>query len=289
MSQNIQVKTILSKLRVCDTFFGITYNMNLYRGCQHGCIYCDTRSDCYGIGDISEICIKENALDLLSVELRVKREKGTIGTGSMNDPYMPLERDTELVRRALALIAKYNFPVHVLTKSSLVERDIDLLKDISRTYAAVSFSITTADDCLCCKLEPGAPVSSRRFKAMEKIAVAGIYTGMTLMPLLPYINDTPENLCSLLRMAKDSGAAYVLPMFGVTMRNGSRDYFYKSLEKTFPGLKEKYESDFGKRYICDSPKQRLLSDVFQNEVIRLGLSSEMIFYHSSPDPQLSLF
>ncbi len=219
----IEAKSILSKLRAQDTWFGITYSMNLYRGCQHGCIYCDTRSECYQVGDISQISVKQNALELLSKELRGKRSRrATIGTGSMNDPYMPVEKELQLTRRALQMIATERFPVHVITKSNLVERDADVLQEISKTYAAVSFTITSADDSLSQKIEPHAPPTSERFKAMKRLADRGIYTGVTLMPLLPFINDTKENVSAILRQAKDCGASYMLPMFGVTLRKGSR-------------------------------------------------------------------
>ena len=141
--KSIETKSILSRLKSKDNYWGIAYNMNLYRGCQHGCIYCDTRSSCYGVGDISHISVKKNALELLDHELGTKRGKATIGTGSMNDPYMPLEKQMKLTGGALEIIAKHRFPVHVITKSSLVTRDADVLQDIGRTYAAVSFTITT--------------------------------------------------------------------------------------------------------------------------------------------------
>ena len=193
--QYIEAKSILSKLRQKDTYFGITYNMNLYRGCQHGCIYCDTRSECYGVGDISRISVKKNALELLAKELASKRKnKATVGTGSMNDPYMPLEKELGITRRALEEIARARFPVHIITKSDLVMRDLDILKEISKTYAAVSLTITTGSDELSRKIEPGAPVSSDRFKALEYLAKNGIYAGVTLMTHLPFINDTQENI-----------------------------------------------------------------------------------------------
>lgn len=288
--QYIEAKSILSKLRQADSLFGITYNMNLYRGCQHGCIYCDTRSDCYGIGDISKISVKRNALELLERELRAKRNrKGTIGTGSMNDPYMPAEEKTGTVREALARIAAWRFPVHVITKGTLVTRDADILLDISSVYAAVSFTVTCADDAQARVLEPGAPPSSARLKAMETLAAKGIYTGVTMMPLLPLINDTVENVREILRRAKDSGASYVLPMFGMTLRAGSRDYFYRALEKQFPGMKERYVSAFGNRYECWSDNYKRLSGVFYEEIHRLGLSARMEFYRGEPDTQMSLF
>lgn len=264
--------------------------MNLYRGCQHGCIYCDTRSYCYGIHDISKIKIKENSIELLSKELNSKRKiRATIGTGSMNDPYMPIEKDICLTQRALETINRNKFPIHVITKSNLIERDIDLLKDIFKTYCAVSFTITTNDDSLAKKIEPYASPTSLRFKAIENLAKQGIYTGITLMPILPFINDNEENLKSIIRKAKDSGASYVLPMFGVTLRQGSRDYFYKALEQNFNNIKEKYEQTYNNQYNCLSVNQKKLQDVFNNETHRLGIYSKMEFYKPYQNSQLSIF
>ncbi|HCO67056.1 MAG TPA: radical SAM protein, partial [Dysgonomonas sp.] len=171
MVQYIEAKSILSKLKGKDSLFGLTYNMNLYRGCQHACIYCDTRSECYGVGDISTISVKKNALELLNKELSSKRKnKGTIGTGSMNDPYMPVEKELGISRKALEIIAYYKFPVHIITKSCLVERDTDVLQDISKIYSAISFTITTSDDSLSKKIEPHAPKTSERFKSIKALA-----------------------------------------------------------------------------------------------------------------------
>ena len=280
MIQYIETKSILSKLRQKDTWFGITYNMNLYRGCQHGCIYCDTRSECYGIKDISMISVKKNALDLLVQELLRKRNnKATIGTGSMNDPYMPVEKDIQHTRKALQIIAKEKFTLHVITKSNLVERDVDILQDISKTYTAVSFTITSADDSLSQKIEPHAPPASERFKAMKSLAEKGIYTGVTLMPVLPFINDTTENITAIVKQAKESGASYILPMFGLTLRKGSRDYFYNALDNSsFAGIKEKYQSRFGEKYECFSPNYKLLTNTFKEQCDKLEIDIRMRFY-----------
>ncbi|MDR2011353.1 MAG: radical SAM protein [Bacteroidales bacterium] len=287
----IQAKSILSKLRQTDAFFGITYNMNLYRGCQHGCIYCDTRSDCYGVGDISQISVKQNALDLLTRELKLKRKnKGTIGTGSMNDPYMPVEKDLEITRNAMKIIASEKFPVHVITKSDLITRDLDVLQEIAKTYAAGSITITTFDDKLSAKIEPLAPLSSARFKAIEQLASNGIYTGITLMPLLPYINDDIENLENIIKKAKDCGASYIIPMFGLTLRKGSRDFFYKSIDNYFPEMKEKYVNKFGENYICNSPEYYRLQRIFTELTDKLGIDTRMNFYKpENQNRQLSLF
>ncbi len=290
MIQYIETKTILSKLRGKDPYFGIMYNMNLYRGCQHACIYCDTRSECYGINDISVVSVKKNALELLAKELVSKRKnRATIGTGSMNDPYMPIEKELQLTRKALQIIATEKFPVHVITKSNLVERDADILQDISTTYAAVSFTITSADDDLSRKTEPRAPLSSERFKAMRLLTDKGIYTGVTLMPLLPFINDTADNIATIVKRAKDSGASYIIPMFGVTLRKGSREYFYKALDNHFSGFKEKYRSRFGEQYECFSPHYGALNDIFREQCIKSGIDIRMWFYQPKIYKQQSIF
>ena len=288
--ENIETKTILSKLKERDNFFGISYNMNLYRGCQHACIYCDTRSECYGIGDISKIKVKNNAIDLLRKELKSKRKKRqTIGTGSMNDPYMPLEKQFGLTRKALEQIASNRFPVHIITKSNLVGRDIDIIKDISSVYSAVSFSITTSSDSLSKLIEPNAPTSSKRFEALAQLSKHGIYAGVTMMPILPFINDTMDNVNELLKMAKDSGAQYVIPMFGLTLRVGSREYFYNSLDNSFPNLKKKYMTEFGQCYECYSPRYRQLIDSFNQQTCKLSLPSRMRFFTPTEPKQLELF
>jgi DNA repair photolyase len=284
-----EAKSILSKLSKEDTWFGITYSMNLYRGCQHGCIYCDTRSECYGINDISNISVKKNALELLVTALRSKRKnRATIGTGSMNDPYMPIEKELQQTRKALQIIANEKFPVHIITKSNLVTRDADVLQALSKIYAAVSFTITTADDSLSQKIEPYAPVSSERFKAMRLLAEKGIYTGITLMPILPFINDSKENISEIVKQAKDAGASYILPAFGLTLRKGSREYFYKTLDENFAGLKEKYQSRFRERYECYSPNYEILKETFKEQCKKLGIYNRMRFYRPQINQQQTI-
>lgn len=289
MVKNIEAKSILSKLNKNDWMFGISYNMNLYRGCQHGCIYCDTRSECYGVGDISQISVKTNAIELLRKELRSKKQKGTIGTGSMNDPYMPIEAELGMTRKALSEIAQAKFPVHVITKGDIITRDYDLLQEISKTYAAVSITITSFDDTLSEKIEPNAPNTSARFQALKFLAEKGIYTGITLMPLLPYINDTEKNMVSIIRKANDMGASYIIPMFGLTLRKGNRDYLYSAFDKGFQGLRDKYEQTFKEQYICNSPNYKHLEKSFYKEATKYGIPSRMRFYQPEPDQQLSLF
>jgi len=275
MIKEITAKTILSHVKQPDPWFGLKYNMNLYRGCQHQCIYCDSRSDCYRIEDFSEIQVKINALDLLEDVLPRKKVRGTIGFGSMNDPYMPVEQEYRLTGKALEIISKNEFPVHILTKSDLVLRDIGFLKNISRIYAAVSFTITTADDDLARKLEPGAPLPSARFRAMCKLAEAGILTGVTMMPILPFLEDSEQDILQIISRAQNSGATYIIPSFGVSLRPGSRDYYYQKLDQLFPGIKEKYINHYGDQYQCTVPGWRELNKVFQEEINRIDIKTRI--------------
>ncbi len=287
----IQAKSILTKVRNApDSWFGLTYNMNLYRGCQHQCIYCDSRSECYRIDDFAEIRVKQNAIEILKKELKSKKLKGTIGTGGMNDPYMPVEEYEMLTRRALEAINMYRFPVHVLTKSNLVLRDIDILQEIGKTYSAVSFTITTAIDSLAAITEPGASSSTERFEAMSQMAKNGIYTGMMLMPVLPFITDSSHNIRTLVKMAADSGAKYIVGAMGMTLRDKQREYYYARLDENFPGLKEKYIKSFGFKYGVGPSYAKELKQLFVDCCKEHGLKIRMDFYKpQSIDEQLSLF
>ena len=275
MITEIQAKTILNHVKQPDTYFGLKYNLNLYRGCQHQCIYCDSRSECYQIENFADIHVKINAIDLLKDALPRKRVRGTIGFGSMNDPYMPVERKYQLCRRALEVIAEHRFPVHIITKSDIVLRDIDLLEQINQIYAAVSFTITTADDQLARQIEPGAPSSSARFAAMRALADAGIHTGITMMPILPFISDTEENITQLVELAHQNGAGYILPWFGMSLRAGSRDWYYTQLDKRFPGIKQKYIQQYGSSYECSSPNWQELDQTFQKLVHECNIPTQM--------------
>jgi len=290
MIKYIKAKTLLSsKKEGIDDYFGIRYTMNLYRGCQFGCIYCDSRSTCYGIENFSDVLVKENALELLEKELRSKRRKGTIGTGSMNDPYMPIEKKTELTRGALKLIKKYRFPLHVITKGDLVVRDTDLLKGISKVYAAVSFTITASDDKLAKQIETHAPASAKRFEAIRKLSDEGIYTGIVLTPVLPFITDTKENIEEVVVKAKEAGAGYILCWFGMTLRKGQREYFYSELDKRFPGLKEKYIRRYRYNYSCPVASHDELYKMFNDLCRKVKIETRMKFYKYSKPEQISLF
>ncbi len=288
--REITAKTILIPVKKIDPWFGCKYMMNLYRGCQHHCIYCDSRSECYQIEDFDgEVLVKVNAVEVLRRELAHKRVKGIIGSGSMNDSYMPLEAERQLMRRALQAIAEYHFPVHILTKSSLVLRDIDLLQEIGKVFATVSFTITTADDDLGKKIEPGAALVSERFRTMESLAAAGIKTGVTMMPILPFIEDTLENITQIVERAQACGASYVIPWFGMSMRDRQREYYYAQLERLFPGMQEKYARRFGNRYGCVAPGAPRLEEAFRELKARYHFADRVLPYENKTAYQPALF
>lgn len=290
MIKEITGKTLLSRVKGPDAWFGLTYNMNLYRGCEHQCIYCDSRSECYGIENFADTLVKVNAVDLLRRELAGKRLVGAIGTGSMNDPYMPSERRFGLTGSALRVIAEFGFPVHIITKSDLVLKDLGTLKEISRVYAAVSFTITTADDDLARKLEPGAPPPSARAQAMAALAAAGIYTGVTMMPILPYLEDKEENIAQVVGLAYRSGAQYIIPAIGMTMRDRQREYFYGKLDELFPGVKERYQQSYGNRYQYAPLNAGRLSELFGALCRERGIPTAITPFQPRPaKDQLKLF
>jgi DNA repair photolyase len=249
--REIQAKMLLTRVSWRDAWFGMTDNMNLYRGCQHQCIYCDTRSECYQVDTFNEdVLVKANAITLLRSELTHRRNKGIIGTGSMNDPYMPLEADYRLTRRAIETIAEFGFGVHITTKSALVQRDIDLLQAIGPLRASVLMTITTVDDALGRILEPGASLVSERFAALAELAGHGITTGVALMPVLPFIEDNAANITAIINRAAQAGAGYLIHALGMTLRDRQRLYYYQQLDRSFPSLRQRYESLYGGAYFC---------------------------------------
>jgi len=291
MYTEVKAKTILSKLRGgADPYFGISYNMNVYRGCEHACIYCDSRSECYQLGELSDIRYKINAPELLNKELKSKRKKGTIGTGSMNDPYMPAEIKFKLVSKCLKIISNYNYPIHIITKSNNVLNDKDIISEISKTYAAVSFTITCSSDLQSLQIEPKAPTSSERFKAIYELAKNNIYTGICLMPILPFYNDKIENIENIFRKAADLGAGYIIPFMGLTQRKGQKEYFHACLDKIDDSLRNRYEKTFGNNYSCNSPSSKLLYERISelSELYKIPLKMNF-FEIKNQDSQLSLF
>lgn len=272
----IPAKTIISGYTDNNSWFGNNYNMNIYKGCCHGCIYCDSRSECYRVDNFDEVRAKENALALIERELRGKRRKGVVGTGAMSDPYNPFEKEYRLTRGALELIDRYRFGISIATKSDLVARDTDVLKAIkSHSPVLVKITITTCEDELCKKIEPNAPLSSRRFQVISELSEKGIFAGILLMPVLPFLEDNEENIRGIISCAHESGAAFIYPAFGVTLRQNQRDWYYNKLDELFPGTKEKYIKQFGNSYQCSSPRAKLLWQLFRQECERYGILYKM--------------
>jgi DNA repair photolyase len=240
--------------------------MNIYRGCSHGCIYCDSRSACYQMNhDFEDIEVKQNAALILEEQLRRKRKPCMISTGSMCDPYIHLESDLQITRQCLTLIEKYGFGLAILTKSALILRDIDILKKINEnTKCVVQITLTTYDEDLCRKIEPNVSTTKERYYVLEAMKEAGIPTIVWLCPILPFINDTDKNLRGLLDYCIKAKVYGILSFgFGVTMRDGSREHYYRSLDKQFPRTKQKYIQHFGNAYICNSPNKDQLMTIFQ--------------------------
>ena len=256
--------------------------MNLYRGCSHGCIYCDSRSKCYQMNhDFEDIEVKENALELLEAALRRKRKRCMIGTGAMTDPYLPLEKNLGYTRKALLLIEKYGFGVALQTKSDLVLRDLDILRRIDeKTKAVVQMTLTTADEKLCRIIEPNVSTANERFEALKALRDAGIPTVVWLCPVLPFINDTEENIRTILGMCVEAGVRGVLCFgMGLTLREGNREYFYRQLDIHFPRLKERYIREYGNNYMVDSPRSTELMRLFHRICEENGIlhSNDQIF------------
>ncbi len=256
--------------------------MNLYRGCTHGCIYCDSRSRCYHMEHAFEdIEVKENAVDLLENALRRKRKKCMIGTGSMTDPYIPLEMETGHLRKALHLILQYGFGFTVITKSDRILRDLDLLQKINETTkCVVQMTVTTADEELCRKIEPNVSSTRERFEALKRLRDAGIPTVVWMTPILPFINDTKENISRILDMCGEANVYGVICFgMGLTLRDGNREYFYEQPDRLFPRLKERYIRVFGNQYVAESPDSCCLMRLFHRMCGERGIvhDNEEIF------------
>ena len=272
--------------------------MNIYRGCSHGCIYCDSRSKCYQFTHAFEdIEVKENAPELLERALKSKRQKCMIGTGAMSDPYMHCEEKLELTRRCLEIINRYEFGASVLTKSDRVLRDIDLLDEINqKTKAVVQMTLTTYDDKLCSILEPNVCNTKRRIDVLEEMQKRGIPTYVWMTPILPYINDNEENIQSILEECVRVGVKGIICYdMGLTLREGDREYYYQAIDKHFPGMKERYIKNYGNAYQLPSPNRDKLMKLFKLYCKEHGIISDpdKCFYSIADMPeknvQLSLF
>lgn len=263
--------------------------MNIYRGCTHGCIYCDSRSDVYSMDhDFEDIEVKENSLDLLKKEL-IKRPKAMIGTGAMSDPYMPIEKHLKYIQRALKLIDRYSFGFTCITKSDLILRDLELLKKINeKSKVVVQMTLTTADDELSSILEPHAPPTSRRVEVLKTLNENDIPTVVWLCPILPYINDTSDNINKILDYCIDANVYGIICMgMGMTLRDGNREYFYQKLDEHFPHLKDRYIKKYGNSYSIESPNNEKLMDIFKKRTVNGGILNNYreIFKYLAEFPQ----
>lgn len=248
--------------------------MNIYRGCTHGCIYCDSRSKCYGFThEFEDIEVKINAPQLLEKALKSKRKKCMIGTGAMCDSYLHIEENLKLTRKCLELIDQYEYGVAVQTKSTRVLRDMDLLKAINdKTKAVVQMTMTTYDETLCKILEPNVSTTKERFETLLQFKEAGIPTVVWLTPILPFINDTEENIREILEYCVEAGVKGIICFgMGVTLRDGDREYFYKALDKHFPGIKNKYIRTYGNAYDIPSPNNEKLLEIFKEVCVKNGM------------------
>ncbi len=242
------------------------YGMNIYRGCSHGCIYCDSRSRCYQFTHpFEDIEVKQNAPELLEQALRTKRQKAMIGTGSMSDPYMHCEEQLGLTRKCLETVCRYGFGAAVQTKSDRILRDIDLLEEINRkAKCVVQITLTTYDDRLCRIIEPNVCNTQRRIEVLAEMRKRGIPTVVWLTPILPFINDTPENIRAILNAcAREQVKGIICFDMGVTLREGDREYFYAALDRHFPGVKEQYIRTYGNAYEISSPRSAELTELFR--------------------------
>lgn len=260
--------------------------MNLYRGCSHGCIYCDSRSNCYHMEHAFEdIEVKENAIELLKDALTRKRKKCMIGTGSMTDPYIPPEMKLENVRKALELVYEYGFGFTVITKSNRILRDLDLLQKINeKTKCVVQMTLTTCDEDLCRKIESNVSTTEERFEVLKTLRDCGIPTVVWLSPVLPFINDTEENISGILDMCAEAKVYGVICFgMGLTLREGNREYFYEQLDRLFPGLKEQYIRTYGDQYMIESGNSQKLMRLFHRKCEKYGIvhDNDQIFRYLS--------
>lgn len=272
--------------------------MNVYRGCSHGCIYCDSRSKCYGfIHDFEDIEVKQNAPELLEKALRAKRKKCMIGTGAMCDPYMHCEEELEITRKCLEIIDRYEFGVTILTKSNRILRDLDLLKSIhKKAKCVVAMTMTTYDEALCKIVEPNVSTTKERFETLKVFRDNGIPTIVWLSPILPFINDTKENIEGILKYCIEA-KVYGIMCFdmGVTLREGDREYFYAALDKHFPGMKNRYQKKYGYAYEVSSEKNKELMQLCYQTCEKHGMVCNVKqlfkYLHEFPEryEQLTLF
>lgn len=273
----IPAKTIVTKTK-SSSWFGIDYNMNIYKGCCHGCIYCDSRSECYQIRDFDTVRAKENALAIIRDDLRRKTGKGVVGMGAMSDPYNPFEKELLLTRHALELIDAFGFGASAATKSTLMLRDMDIFESIKEHSPVLcKVTVTTTDREMAGKIEPGAPPPKERLDMVAALNDRGIFAGVLLMPVLPFLEDCEDNILSVVREAHNAGARFIYCAMGMTLRGEQREWYYDKLRELFGGrdLVGQYMRTYGNRYECPSPRARKLWGIFTKECQKFGILYDM--------------
>ncbi len=274
--EKIKTRTIMTRSNEGSRWFGIDYHMNLYKGCSLGCIYCSSRCESYRIENFDEVRTKENALEILEEELKNKKLKGVVSFGNLSDPYNPEEEHLKLTRGALELINKYGFGVSIDTKSDLILRDLDLLSEISKkNNVIVKISITTFDNELAKKIEPNCISSTKRFAVLKELRNAGIYAGVLMMPVLPFLTDSEDNIYNIIAKSKEVDAKFIYTKMGITLKTNQRSYYYNALDILYPGLSKDYESVYGNRNFASSLQYRRLMEIFVNRCNEVGILTDM--------------
>lgn len=272
----LDAKTILSRNQNPDGWYGADYNMNLYRGCPHGCIYCDNRYDVYHVNNFDVVKSKKNVLELLRKELKSKRSRGVVGIGAMSDTYNPMEKKYLITRGALKLLLRYGYGVSIDTKSNLILRDIDLLEKINEINdVIIKISITTPYDNLSKLIEPNVCSPSSRFNVVHKLSDVGIFAGVMMLPVLPFITDSVSSIRDMVKLSYENGARFIYTMMAVSLRSNQKKYYYEKLDESFPGLRSKYEQLDNYNYRYASSNERELWSVFKEECDKYGLLYDM--------------
>lgn len=272
----VKTSTIMTKSNLGHLWFGIDYHMNLYRGCSMGCIYCDSRSDTYHIKNFDEIKGKVDALKILEEELQSKHFKGIVSFGTLSDPYNPKELEYEFTKGALELILKYGFGVSIDTKSDLILRDIELLKKIKENNnVIIKVSITTSDEELAKNLEPNVISPKKRFEIVKKLNENGIYSGVLMTPVLPFITDNEENIKEIIKQAKEAKAKFVYTKMEMMMKKTVAEYYYQKIDELYPGLSKDYQGIFGKNIVATPLMYKELLETFVTECNKNNLLCDM--------------
>lgn len=271
----IKAKSILVPNKGPSHWFGVKYNFNIYRACPHNCIYCDSRSECYQIDNFQQVQVKTNSTLLLDQTLAKKRDKCIIGTGAMSDPYLPLEDSLFLTRDCLKIINQHKFGFHVVTKSPLIVRDLELFKEAAQVHFSAALTITTTFEEMAKIVEPNVALPADRLKAIETLSKNNLFVGVLMMPILPFLQDNKKNISSIIRQSADSGAKFIFPWFSVTLRDRQRDYFFQKLDIHYPGLRKQYEKRYGNAYECASPNAKHLYTFFEEECKKYKIITKM--------------